>query len=257
VNVAVMLDFSRHMNRVNELNPEAKSARVQPGIVLDDLRKAAGKHGLTFGPDPATHSRNTLGGMIGNNSCGIHSMMSGETVDNIDELDIVTYRGERITVGATSDDELDRIIREGGAKGGIYRKLKALRDKYADRIRKEFPMISRRVSGFNLPALLPEQGFNVAKALVGTECTCALVLEAKTKLVYNPPPLVTGGRLSRYLCGGRSCCRARQAWPDRVGSPPRYYPRLHEKEGPAYAKHGLHAGRTCLTFDRVRRQGQS
>ena len=72
MNVAVMLDFSRHMNRVNELNPEAKSARVQPGIVLDDLRKAAGKHGLTFGPDPATHSRNTLGGMIGNNSCGIH-----------------------------------------------------------------------------------------------------------------------------------------------------------------------------------------
>ena len=114
-------------------------------------------------------------------------MMSGETVDNIDELDIVTYRGERITVGATSDDELDRIIREGGAKGGIYRKLKALRDKYADRIRKEFPMIPRRVSGFNLPALLPEQGFNVSKALGGTECTCALVLEAKTKLVYNPP----------------------------------------------------------------------
>jgi len=187
VNVAVMLDFSRHMNRVVEVSPERSYARVEPGVVLDDLRKAAGEHGLTFGPDPATHSRNTLGGMIGNNSCGIHSMMSGETVDNIDELDIVTYRGKRMTVSATSDEDLDRIIREGGPKGEIYGKLRALRDRYADKIRKEFPMIPRRVSGFNLPALLPEQGFNVAKALVGTECTCVVVLEAKTKLVYNPP----------------------------------------------------------------------
>ncbi len=187
VNVAVLLDFSKYMNQITEMNPEQKYARVQPGIVLDELRNAAGKYGLTFGPDPATHSRNTLGGMIGNNSCGIHSMMSGETVDNIDELDIVTYDGTRLTVGATSEQDLERIIREGGRKGEIYGRLKALRDKYADRIREEFPMIPRRVSGFNLPALLPEQGFNVAKALVGTECTCVLVLEAKTKLVYNPP----------------------------------------------------------------------
>ncbi len=187
VNVAVLLDFSKYMNRITEMNPDEKYARVQPGIVLDELRKAAGKHGLTFGPDPATHSRNTLGGMIGNNSCGIHSMMAGETVDNIDELDIVLYDGTRMRVGATSEEELERIIREGGRKGEIYSKLRELRDKYADRIRKEFPMIPRRVSGFNLPALLPEQGFNVAKALVGTECTCALTLEAKTKLVYNPP----------------------------------------------------------------------
>ena len=99
VNVAVLLDFSKYMNRIVEMNPDQKYARVQPGIVLDELRKAAGKHGLTFGPDPATHSRNTLGGMIGNNSCGIHSMMAGETVDNIDELDIVTYDGIRMKVG--------------------------------------------------------------------------------------------------------------------------------------------------------------
>ena len=187
VNVAVLLDFSKYMNRIVEMNPDQKYARVQPGIVLDELRKAAGKHGLTFGPDPATHSRNTLGGMIGNNSCGIHSMMAGETVDNIDELDIVTYDGIRMKVGPTSEEDLERIIREGGRRGEIYGKLKALRDKYADQIRKEFPMIPRRVSGFNLPALLPEHGFDVAKALVGTECTCVLVVEAKTKLVYNPP----------------------------------------------------------------------
>src|SRR3954467_11038416 len=187
VNVAVLLDFSKYMNRLVEMNPPQKYARVQPGIVLDELRKAAGTHGLTFGPDPATHNRNTLGGMIGNNSCGIHSMMAGETVDNIDELDIVTYDGPRMKVGPTSEVDLERIVREGGRKGEIYSGLKGLRDQYADLIRKEFPMIPRRVSGFNLPALLPEQGFDVAKALVGTECTCVLVVEAKTKLVYNPP----------------------------------------------------------------------
>jgi FAD/FMN-containing dehydrogenase/Fe-S oxidoreductase len=187
VNVAVLLDFSKYMNQITEMNPQEKYARVQPGIVLDELRNAAGRHGLTFGPDPATHNRNTLGGMIGNNSCGIHSVMAGETVDNIDELDVVTYDGSRMTVGPTSEQELERIIREGGRKGEIYGRLKALRDRYAEQIRKEFPMIPRRVSGFNLPALLPEHGFDVAKALVGTEGTCVLVVEAKTKLVYNPP----------------------------------------------------------------------
>jgi len=187
VNVAVLLDFSKYMNRIVEMNAAERYARVQPGIVLDELRKAAGKYKLTFGPDPATHSRNTLGGMIGNNSCGIHSMMAGETVDNIEELDIALYDGTRMRVGATSEQELERIIAGGGRKGEIYRALRNLRDTYADRIRKEFPMIPRRVSGFNLPALLPEQGFNVARALVGTECTCVLVLEAKTRLVYNPP----------------------------------------------------------------------
>jgi FAD/FMN-containing dehydrogenase/Fe-S oxidoreductase len=187
VNIAVLLDFSKYMNKIVELNPDRRYARVEPGIVLDELRNAAGVHGLTFGPDPATHSRNTLGGMIGNNSCGIHSMMAGETVDNIEELDIVLYDGTRMTVGATTDGELAEIIRAGGRKGAIYAALKALRDKYADRIRAEFPMIPRRVSGFNLPALLPEQGFNVAKALVGTECTCVLVLEARATLVDNPP----------------------------------------------------------------------
>src|SRR5438045_4364123 len=111
------------------MNPQQRYARVQPGIVLDELRKAAGKHGLTFGPDPATHNRNTLGGMIGNNSCGIHSMMAGETVDNIEELDIVLYDGTQMRVGATSDDELGRIIAAGGRRGDIYARLKALRDK--------------------------------------------------------------------------------------------------------------------------------
>jgi FAD/FMN-containing dehydrogenase/Fe-S oxidoreductase len=187
VNVAVLLDFSKYMNRIEEMNPQEHYAWVQPGIILDELRQAARKYDLTFGPDPATHSRNTLGGMIGNNSCGIHSVMAGETVDNIHELDIVLYDGTRMTVGATSEEEFDRIVRGGGRKADIYLRLRALRDKYADRIRKEFPMIPRRVSGFNLPALLPEKEFHVARALVGTEGTCALTLRAKTRLVYDPP----------------------------------------------------------------------
>ena len=187
VNDGLLFDFSKYMNRLVELDPQGKRARVEPGIVLDELRKAANEHDLTFGPDPATHSRCTLGGMIGNNSCGTHSVMAGETSDNIEALEILTYDGTRIRVGATSDDELERIIREGGRRGEIYSKLKAFRDKYADLIRKEFPKIPRRVSGYNLPALLPENGFHVARALVGSECTCVLVLEATTRLVYWPP----------------------------------------------------------------------
>jgi FAD/FMN-containing dehydrogenase len=114
-------------------------------------------------------------------------VMGGETVENVDELDVLTYDGTRMTVGPTSDEEYDSIIREGGRRADIYRRLRALRDKYADSIRHNFPMIPRRVSGFNLPALLPEYGFNVARSLVGTESTCVLVLEAKVRLIYNPP----------------------------------------------------------------------
>ena len=187
VNEGVLFDFSKYMNRLVELDAGAGRARVEPGIVLDELRKAANKFDLTFGPDPATHSRCTLGGMIGNNSCGTHSVMAGETSDNIEALEILTYDGTRMTVGATGDEELEAIIREGGRRGEIYSKLKSFRDRYAELIRREFPKIPRRVSGYNLPALLPENGFHVARALVGSECTCVLVLEATTRLVYWPP----------------------------------------------------------------------
>jgi len=186
-NVAVVIDMSKYMNNVIEMDPHKKQARVQPGIILDHLRDAAEKYHLTFGPDPATHNHCTLGGMIGNNSCGTHALMAGKTSDNIDELDIVTYDGIRMRVGKTSDEELERIIQEGSRRGEIYAKLKALRDRYADLIRKRYPKIPRRVSGFNLDALLPENGFNVAQALVGSESTCVMVLEATTRLVDSPP----------------------------------------------------------------------
>ena len=185
-NVAVVLDFSKYLNRVLEVNAADRYAWVEPGLINDHLREAAEQHSLTFAPDPATHAYCTLGGMIGNNSCGAHSVLGGKTSENIEELDILLYDGTRMTVGATTEDELERIVQQGGRKGEIYRRLRALRDRYAEEIRAKFPRIPRRVSGFNLDYLLPENGFHVARALVGTEGTCALVLRAKTRLIQSP-----------------------------------------------------------------------
>jgi len=186
-NVAVVLDFTKYMNQILELNVEERFARVQPGLVLDTLRDGAEAHGLTFAPDPSTHNRCTIGGMIGNNSCGTHSLLGGKTVDNVEELKVLLYDGTQITVGTTSAAELDGIVREGGRRGRIYAKLQVIRDQYADLVRSRFPRIPRRVSGFNLDELLPENGFHVARALVGSEGTCVTVLEAKLKLIHSPP----------------------------------------------------------------------
>ncbi len=186
-NVAVVMDLSRWCNDIVSLDPEARSAVVRPGLVLDDLRDAAEEHGLTFGPDPATHDHCTLGGMIGNNSCGAHALMAGKTVDNVERLDILTYDGLRLDVGPTSDVELAEIIAAGGRRGQIYAELRDLRDEYADLIRERYPDIPRRVSGYNLDSLLPENGFNVAQALVGSESTLVTVLGATVRLVDSPP----------------------------------------------------------------------
>ncbi|HJS95484.1 MAG TPA: FAD-linked oxidase C-terminal domain-containing protein [Solirubrobacteraceae bacterium] len=187
VNEAVMLDFSKYMNGLVELDQERRFARVQPGLVLDRLRDAAEEHHLTFGPDPATHSRCTLGGMIGNNSCGTHSIMAGVTADNIESLDVLLYDGTRLTLpNHVDDDELSRVIEAGGREGEIYARLRDLRDRYADLVRERYPQIPRRISGYNLDRLLPEHGFNLAAAMVGTEATCGLVLEARCKLIPSP-----------------------------------------------------------------------
>jgi FAD/FMN-containing dehydrogenase/Fe-S oxidoreductase len=191
-NVAVVLDFSKSMNRVLELDAAGRRARVQPGIVLDRLRDAAAPHGLTFGPDPSTHNHCTLGGMIGNNSCGVHSVLTefygpgARTSDNLESLEVLTYDGLRLRVGPTSDGELGAIIAAGGRRGEIYRRLRELRDRYAEEIRRRFPMIPRRVSGYDLTMLLPEHGFNVARALAGSEGTCVTILEATVTLVDSP-----------------------------------------------------------------------
>lgn len=192
-NVAVVMDMTKYYNKVLHINKDKKTVTVQPGIVLDEMRKATQKEAnLTFGPDPATHSHCAIGGMLGNDSCGIHSVMAqfygygARTADNTESLTILTYDGIKMKVGPTSEEELKESIKEGGRKGEIYQQLKDLRDKYADKIREKFPPIPRRVSGYNLPSLLPEQGFNVAQAIVGSEGTCIIILEAEMKLMPEP-----------------------------------------------------------------------
>lgn len=190
-NLAVIVDFSKYLNQIIEINPQEKYAWVQPGCVLDKLRNRANEFNLTFGPDPSTHEYCNLGGMIGNNSCGVHSVMAGRTVDNVLELDILTYDGERMRVGSTSDAEFEEIVRAGGRRGEIYSRLHALRDQYADLIRSRYPNIPRRVSGYSLDELLPQRGFNVAKSLVGAEGTCVITLAAKVRLVDWPKKRTT------------------------------------------------------------------
>jgi FAD/FMN-containing dehydrogenase/Fe-S oxidoreductase len=186
-NAAVILDFSKYMNGMGEIDVENRTVHVQPGIVLDRVRDAAEKLHLTFAPDPATHSRCTIGGMIGNNSCGVHGLMGGKTVDNIATLDLLLYDGTRLTVGPTTEAELTAHIATGGRTGEIYATLKSLRDTFSAQVREKFPNIPRRVSGFNLDELLPENSFNVARALVGSEGTCAIILGATLQLVQSPP----------------------------------------------------------------------
>ena len=203
VNTAIVLDCSRHMTRVLEIDKQQGTALIEPGIVCDTLKAAAEEHGLTFGPDPATHSRCTLGGMIGNNSCGPHSMLAGKTVENVEELEILTSEGDQFWVGPTTEQELAAIIAKGDAQARIYRELKALRDEYAEQIRQRYPTIKRRVSGYNLDQLLPENGFNVARALVGSEGTLVSVLQARVRLIENPKHkrLIVLGFADIYLAG--------------------------------------------------------
>ena len=187
VNEALIVDFSRHLDRVLAIDPDARTARVQPGVVLDDLREAARPYGLTFGPDPSTHNRCTLGGMIANNACGSHSVAWGKTVDNVRDLDVLLADGTRMTVGRTAD--LDAATRRPGREGEVYRELSRLRERLGTTIRAELdaPGMTRRVSGYNLEQLLDEHGVDLARALVGTEGTCATILGATVELVESPP----------------------------------------------------------------------
>src|SRR5512138_3117690 len=161
-NVAIVIDFTKYCHHVLSLDPVARSAWVEPGLVLDDLRDAAERHHLTFGPDPSTHTHCTLGGMIGNNSCGVHSVMAGRTSENVEELALLLYDGKILRVGATDDAALAAIRRAGGRRAALYGQLAALRDRTAELVRKRFPNIPRRVSGYALDELLPEAGFHVA-----------------------------------------------------------------------------------------------
>lgn len=176
----VVLDTSRHMHQILEIDPEARTARVQPGVVMSSLQKEAAPHGLRFGPDPSTQNRATLGGMIGNNACGPHAVAYGRTVDNVRELDVVDGRGNRFTAG------------RGDASFPDVPGLAELVNDNLALIRTEFGTFGRQVSGYSFEHLLPEKGSDLARFLVGTEGTLVTLLEATVELVPMPskPTLV-------------------------------------------------------------------
>ena len=168
VGPGIVLDTSRHLNRILDLDPEARTARVEPGVILASLQAAAAPHGLRFGPDPSTQSRATLGGMIGNNACGAHALAYGRTADNVLELDVIDGTGRRFTAAGGLDPVpgLDKLVSANLAL-----------------LRTEFGRLRRQVSGYSLEHLLPENGADLAKALAGTEGTVVTMLGATVRLV--------------------------------------------------------------------------
>src|ERR1051326_6287514 len=189
-NAAIVMDWSKYMHGVLEINTRERWARVLPGTVCDELRSRAMQESnnlLVWGPDPATHTHCCFGGMIGNNSCGAHAQMSGRCHQNVEELEVLLYDGTRLTLGWLDDAELDRRIAQlnAGRAGEIFRYLKSLRSHYAGLIREKYPQIPRRVSGYNLDQLLADKDgrFNLARSLVGSEGTLATILEAKVRLI--------------------------------------------------------------------------
>jgi FAD/FMN-containing dehydrogenase/Fe-S oxidoreductase len=185
-NAAVVVDWSKYCHGVVSVDPEARTCVVEPGIVLDALNAQLAPHRLMFGPKPATHDHCTLGGMIGNNSCGATAQAYGKTVDNVLRLEVLTYRGERFWAGPTSDEEFEAIVAAGGGRAVIYQQLRELARAQAGEIRQRYPDIPRRVSGYNLDSLLTEHGFDVARALVGSESTLVTILHAELRLVPKP-----------------------------------------------------------------------
>src|SRR2546426_1876736 len=206
VNRALVLDFSQHMNGVVEVNAEELWARVQPGLVQDELNAHVRPIGLLFGPDTSTSNRATLGGMIGNNSGGSHSIAYGLTVEHVLELDALLADGTRVRFGTVTPAQFEAKSRLDGAEGRIYREVAAIRAEYADEIRKRYPKHWRRVAGYNLNELVvagsarpaqsvggliekgaaPLSPINMARVLVGSEGTLLTVLEAKVRLVKRP-----------------------------------------------------------------------
>jgi FAD/FMN-containing dehydrogenase/Fe-S oxidoreductase len=179
VGSGVVLDFSRHVNRVISVDPQARTAVVEPGATLDDITAAAAGYGLRFGPDPSTHARASIGGSIGNNACGARALRYGRTADNVVSLDVLTASGERLTARRMGRDGL-------AAAGTIGAALDTLIATRLGMIRNEFGRFTRQVSGYSLEHLLPENGADLAKFLVGTEGTLAMVLGATVGLVKSP-----------------------------------------------------------------------
>src|SRR4051794_14561929 len=174
VGPGIVVDTLKHLNRVLSIDAEARTAVVQPGVVHADLQRAATPHGLRFGPDPSTHTRCTIGGMIGNNACGSRALGYGRTSDNVVGLDVVTGSGQRLRLAS------------GSATDGLE-DLRSLVAGELATIRTELGTFGRQVSGYSLEHLLPEHGFDVARSLVGSEGTLAVVLGATVRLVTDAP----------------------------------------------------------------------
>ena len=176
VGPGIVVDTARHLDRVLEVDPEAGTATVQPGTVHATLQRAARTHGLRFGPDPSTHTRCTIGGMIGNNACGSRALGYGRTSDNVVGLDVLTAAGDRL-----------RLPAEGAGDAGLLADLGTLVDRHLATVRTESGRFGRQVSGYSLEHLLPENGRDVARFLVGSEGTLAVVLGATVRLVEDAP----------------------------------------------------------------------
>ena len=186
VNRAVVLDFSRYMGNVLEVNREERWARVQPGLVQDELNHHVRPMGLLFGPDTSTSNRATLGGMIGNNSGGSHSIAYGLTVEHVIELQTILADGSRASFGAVTPEQFAAKCRLPGLEGQIYREVERIRGTYAAEIRARYPRHWRRVCGYNLDELVKDRPLNMARLIVGSEGTFLTVVEAKVRLVDRP-----------------------------------------------------------------------
>ncbi len=184
---AVVLDFSRHMHALIGIDADSRTAQVQPGLVQEDLNLAAARHGLMFAPDTSTANRATLGGMIGNNSCGSRSARYGMTIDHVHSLDVVLSDGGRATLGAVTPDQALQKSRGDSLEARLYRDVAALTERRSEAIRTGFPPYWRRSGGYRLERLLPERGpFDLSKVVVGSEGTLAITTEATVKLVPLP-----------------------------------------------------------------------
>ncbi len=189
---SIIMDFSKYMNGVLEVNEEERWVRAQPGIVLDELNHHLRDRGLLFAPDPSTSNRGNIGGALGNNSCGAHSIMWGKTVDNVRELDVTLSDGRPARFGALDGAALEAKMRVEGLEGDIYRKLFEIGEANRDEIIARYPKIQRRVSGYNLDEFVGGMGFDMSRFVVGSEGTLVTITEAKLKLVPRPKVTALG-----------------------------------------------------------------
>ena len=182
---AIVIDFSKYMRQVLEVNSEERWARVQPGIILDELNHKIRSSGLMFAPDPSTSNRGNIGGALGNSSCGAHSIVWGKTVDNVRELSVVLSNGDTATLGPMSAEQINSKSRGDKLENEIIRSLMAIGKAYGEEITSRYPKIQRRVSGYNLDELVDNQ-LNLARFVVGSEGTLLTITEAKLQLVSRP-----------------------------------------------------------------------